>query len=234
MFGRILKEISMGMYSLHLTMSYRKDIIKLYQELSKLSETYYGYFTEYLLEKKLLSCPNYVTMPESTDYIADKDYAKGTNIFGHKRPLNTVEFGILYHAVETNITGMHLMEGFIQTAKDEEVKEYFTIGKGLSKDQISEISKTLLENDIQPPATPGGTVTSSTTAPFSERLMMFCNYLLNGLALGGGGFGAGFSLRNDLQAQNAIFGKDIFQYQRNGVKLMMSKGWLEEPPKMDI
>lgn len=43
---------------------------------------------------------------------------------------------------------------------------------------------------IQPPATPGGTVTSATIAPFSEKLMMFCNYLLNGLALGAGGFSA--------------------------------------------
>ncbi|GGK08324.1 hypothetical protein GCM10007063_33390 [Lentibacillus kapialis] len=234
MFSRILKEISVGMYALHLTMTYRKDIIKLYQGLSKLSETFYGHFTEYLLEKDFLSRPNYVNMPVSIDFITDKDYAKGTNIMGYKRTLNTVEFGPLYHAMETNITGMQLMDGFIQTAKDEEVKMYFTVGKGLAKEQIREISKILLKNDIQPPVTPGSTVTNSTIAPFSERLMMFCTYLLNGLALGGGGFGAGFSLRNDLQIKNAIFGKDIFQYQRNGIMLMMSKGWLEEPPKMDL
>ena len=64
--------------------------------------------------------------------------------------------------------------------------------------------------------------------------MMFCNYLLSSFSLGGGGFSAGFSLRKDLQTQNVTFGKNIYQYQMNGVKLMMTKGWLEEPPKMDL
>jgi hypothetical protein len=234
MFCRILKEISMGMYVLHITMAYRQDIIKLYRDMSEVTEIFYGRFTQYLLDKNLYTRPTYVIMPKSTDYITDKDYSKGTNIFGNKRTLNTVEFGYMYHTIETNITGMQLLNGFIQTTKDEDVKKYFTKGKELSKEIISETSKILLENNIQPPATPGGTVTGSTMAPFSEKLMMFCNYLLNGLALGAGGFSAGFSLRNDLQTKNTIFAKDIFQYQRNGIILMMSKGWLEEPPKMDL
>lgn len=235
MFCRVLKEISMAMYVFHLTMSYRKDIIKLYRDLTEITQTFYGNFTQYLLEKNLFTGPNFVTMPKSTDYITDKrSYSKGTNIFGKKRALNTVEFGYMYQTVETNITGMQLLKGFIQTTKDEDVKKYFTNGKELSKEIVSEISSILLEDNIQLPATPGGTVTSSTMAPFSEKLMMFCNYLLGGLAIGGGGFSAGFSIRNDLQSKNATFAKDIFQYQRNGTILMMSKGWLEEPPKMDL
>ena len=234
MFCRILKEVSMGMYVLHLTMSYRPDIIKLYRDMTELTEIFYGHFTQYLLDKNLYTRPTYIAMPTSTDYITNKDYSKGTNIFGHKRTLNTIEFSYLYHTIETNITGMQLLQGFIQTTKDEDMKKYFTKGKELSKEIISETSKILLENNIQPPATPGGTVTNSTVAPFSEKLMMFCNYLMNGLALGAGGFSAGFSFRNDLQTKNAIFAKDIFQYQRNGMMLMMSKGWLEEPPKMDL
>jgi len=234
MFCRILKEISMSMYVLHLTMSYRQDIIKLYRDITEITEAFYGYFTQYLLDKNLYTRPTYIMMPKSTDYITDKDYLKGTNILGDKRPLNTIEFGYLYHVVETNITGMQLMMGFIQTTKDEEVKKYLTKGKELSKEIISETSDILLENNIQPPATPGGTVTNSTMAPFSEKLMMYCNYLLSGFAIGGGAFSAGFSLRNDLIAKNTIFSKDIFQYQLNGTKLMIDKGWFEEPPKMDL
>lgn len=234
MFCRILKEISMGMYVLHLTMSYRQDIIKLYKDLSEITEAFYGHFTQYLLEENLFTRPTYVTMPKSTGYITDKNYLKGTNMFGNKRTINTVEFGYLYHTIETNITGMQLLKGFLQTTEDADVKKYFMNGKELTKEIISESSNSLLEDNIQPPATPGGTATNSTMAPFSNKLMMFCNYLLCGLALGGGGFSAGFSLRNDLQIKNAIFAKDLFQCQRDGVILMMSKGWLEEPPKMDL
>lgn len=234
MFCRVLKEISMGMYVLHLTMSYRQDIIKLYRDMSEITETFYGHFTKYLLDKNLYTRPTYVSMPTSTNYISDEDYSKGSNIFGNKRILNTVEFGNLYRTIETNITGMQLLNGFIQTSIDEDVKKYFMQGMELSKEIIRESSNILLEDSIQPPATPGGNVTNSTIAPFSEKLMMFCNYLLSAFSLGGGGFSAGFSLRKDLQTKNAIFGKDIYQYQLNGVKLMMSKGWFEEPPKMNL
>lgn len=129
---------------------------------------------------------------------------------------------------------MKILNGFIQVAKDEDVKKYFTKGRELAKEIISELSDISLKENIQPPATPGGTLTDSTITPFSEKLMMYCNYLLSGLSLGAGGFSAGFSLRNDLQAKYGIIGKDVFEYQREGTLLMISKGWYEEPPKMDI
>ncbi|WP_431844751.1 DUF3231 family protein [Niallia taxi] len=41
-------------------------------------------------------------------------------------------------------------------------------------------------------------------------------------------------MRNDIIAKSAIFAKDAFEYTLEGAKLMMEKGWMEEPPKMDI
>ncbi|MGO4276861.1 DUF3231 family protein, partial [Paenibacillus sp. TAF58] len=85
MFCRILKEISMGMYVLHMTISYREDIVMFYKQLTEITQSYYNQFTQYLLEKDLLSRPNYTNMPKSVGYITDKAYMKGTNLFGHKR-----------------------------------------------------------------------------------------------------------------------------------------------------
>lgn len=100
MFCRVLKEISMGMYVIHLTMSYRQDIIKIYRRMSEVTEIFYGHFTQYLLDKNLYSRPTYVSMPTSTNYISDKDYSKGTNIFGNKRALNTVELQlVIYYSI---------------------------------------------------------------------------------------------------------------------------------------
>lgn len=159
---------------------------------------------------------------------------KGTNLFGNKRPLNTVEYGYLFRSVESNIVGMQLLSGFAQTAKDQEAKKHFKEGSELAKEMIAEISDILLEHNIQPPSTPGGTVTSATEAAFSDKMMMFSNYLLSGLTMGGGSFSGGFSMRNDLQLKNGVFAKDIFEYQRKGVQLMLSKGWMEEPPQMEL
>lgn len=234
MFSRILKEVSTGMYALHLTISYRKDIVEFYSQLTKITEAYYNLFTQYLLERSILPRPTYATMPKSTDYITDKEYMKGTNIMGHKRPLNVVEFGVLFRGIEANVTGMQLMRGFLQCAADKDVQKYFTKGLALSKEILKETGHLLLQYNVQPPATPGGTVTDSTIAPFSERLMMFCNYLLGGFSLGGQGFGGVFLWRNDLMARAGVQAKDVFEYTREGLQLMMNKGWLEEPPKMDL
>lgn len=234
MLSRVLKEISTGLYALHLTISYREDIIHFYQQLTEITETYYNLFTQYLLKKSILPRPNYVTMPKAMDFITDKQYMKGTNILGNRRPLNIVEFGVLYRSFESNIMGMQLLKGFAQCAKDKEVQKYFTKGMELSKEILKEDGDILLQNNIQPPATPGGTVTNSTIAPFSDRLMMFCNYLLGGMNLGGQGFSAALLWRNDLIAKTGVQAKDVFEYTREGVILMMSKGWLEEPPKMDL
>ncbi|MBD2868782.1 DUF3231 family protein [Paenibacillus arenilitoris] len=234
MFCRILKEISMGMYVLHLTISYREDIVLLYKQLTDITQTYYNHFTQFLSDKALLPRPTYVSMPQSTDYITDKQYMKGTGLFGHKRPLNTVEFGLLYHGFETNITGMQLMSGFAQCAKDEAVRNYFAKGKALSKEILKDIGDILLQNDIQPPATPGGTVTGSTEAPFSDKLMLYCVYLLGSFSLGGQGFSTAFNLRNDVVAVSAKQAKDVFEYAREAATIMMEKGWMEEPPRMDV
>lgn len=64
------------------------------------------------------------------------------------------------------------------------------------------------------PEMPIGLVTNSKTAPFPDKLMMYCIYLLSNFSLGGQSFGAGFSLRNDLDVKFAIFAKDVFEYTR--------------------
>ncbi|WP_367576343.1 DUF3231 family protein [Shouchella shacheensis] len=58
MFSRKLKEISMGMYTLHVSMSYREDIIQFYQDITDITQTYYKQFTQYLLEEGLSFPPH--------------------------------------------------------------------------------------------------------------------------------------------------------------------------------
>ncbi|WP_248560162.1 DUF3231 family protein [Niallia sp. NCCP-28] len=233
MLCRILKEISMGLYTLHLTMAYREDIIKLYQQLSALTQNYYEQFTNYLMEEDMLLAPNFINMPKTVDYITDKAYLKGTNILGQKRKLNTIEYGYIYHGIETNIVGMQMITGFAQCAKNPDIKKYFLKGKNLSKSILSEMGNMLINDDIYAPATSGGNITSSTESPFSDKLMMFCTYLMCNFSLGGQSFGAGFSLRNDVNLKLALLAKDVYEYTREGVMAMIDHGWMEEPPGMD-
>jgi hypothetical protein len=235
MFVRLLKEISMGLHSLNITMSYREDIVLIFKELTAITQKYYNLCTQYLLEKGLLVKSPHVSMPKSVEFVKDKNYLGGLSInpFSEKRSLNTVEVAQLHHSIESNVSGLQMISGFAQCANETEVKNYFNDGAELAKSIVKELSETLLQNNIQAPQTAGGNATRSTIAPFSDKLMMYCTSLFCSFSMGSGSLGTAFSLRNDLPPKMTIFMKDIFEYAHKGAKIMIKNGWMEEPPQME-
>ncbi|MDR6880965.1 DUF3231 family protein [Bacillus sp. 3255] len=230
---RVLKEISMGMYTLNLNMAYQGVVMDIYEGLTAVTQNVYKRSTEYLLKKGILTTPPKVTLPHANEFVESEDYLSGFHLFGSKRALNTIEVGILHHGIETNNIGLQLISGFAQCANTAELREYFAKGMELAKKQIKTFEDILLESDIQFSATSGSTVTTSTLAPFSEKLMMFCIHLLNTFGMVSCSFGTIFTLRNDLSLKSGLITKDVYVYTREGIKLMIKHGWLEEPPQME-
>ncbi|KKI92900.1 hypothetical protein WQ54_06895 [Bacillus sp. SA1-12] len=233
MFVRILKEVSMGMYTINMNMAYNDKVMQIFEGLTTVTQKIYKLATLYLLERGILTLPPKVTMPKTTEFIKSKAYMKGFKFVGDKRALNDIELGFLHHGIETNNIGMQLITGFAQCAEHKEVKQYFQKGKELAKKQIKIMEDILLESDVQFSATSGSTVTTSTIAPFSDRLMMHCIYLLNGFGIVGSSFGTFFCLRNDISLKLTLLAKDIYFYGQDGVKIKIKHGWFEEPPQME-
>jgi hypothetical protein len=235
MFIRLIKEISMALHSLNITMAYREDIVMIFNELTAITQKYYNLCTQYLLEKGMIARPPYVSMPKSVEFVKDITYLGGLaiNPFSEKRTLNTVEVAHLHHTIESNLTGMQMITGFAQCANKEEVGKFFNEGAELAKGIIKELTESLLQSGIQTPESSGGNPTRSTVAPFSDKLMMYCTSLFCSFAMGSSSLGTAFSLRNDLPAKMAIFMKDTFEYAHKGAKIMINNGWMEEPPQME-
>ncbi|WEG12104.1 DUF3231 family protein [Pullulanibacillus sp. KACC 23026] len=233
MFTRVLKEVSLGMYTINMNMAYREDVMSVYEGLTTVSQKIYKLCTHYLLKKGILTLPPKVTPPITTEFINNLSYLKGLNLFGELRPLNNIELGYLHHGIEANNIGLQLITGFAQVAEDKEVRQYFIKGKNLALKQIKLFEDLLLESDVQFSVTSGATVTNSTVAPFSQKLMMVCIFFLNGFSLVGQSFGSFFSLRNDISMKNALIAKEIYDYNEEGIKLLIKNRWLEEPPQME-
>lgn len=232
MFIRLLKEISMGLHSLNIAMTYREDIVMLFKDLTAITQNYYNQCTQYLLEKGMLVRSPYVTMPNSVEFVKDNSYLGGLNPFGEKRALNTVEVAHIHHAIEANFTGLQMILGFAQCANKNEVKKFLNDGAELAKAIIKELSETILSSDLQSAEPSGGNATRSTVAPFTDKLMMYCTSLFCSFSMGGNSLGTAFSLRNDLAAKMSVFMKDTFEYAHKGAKIMIKNGWMEEPPQM--
>ncbi|WP_409254214.1 DUF3231 family protein [Bacillus sp. SCS-153A] len=233
MFLRILKEISMGLHTLHLSMAYRKDLILFYKELTGFTQSVYDNCVDFLQEKEVLPNPPSVTMPKHVEFADSPNYMAGFNLFSEKRALNTVEVAYLYFTIESNVFGMQLMTGFAQVANEPEVKKYFQKGKELSKKIVSDFSQVLIQSDIQPPSTWGAKATDSKVPPFSDKLMLYCTSLFSNFGLGSNAVGTAFSLRSDLPLLLVDKAKDILTFGQDGGKILAKNGWLEQPPSME-
>lgn len=190
----------------------------------------YSITTEHLLNKGTLTLPPIVPMPKEVGFIENNSYTNGLNPFRKKRALNTVEIGLIYQSLETNISGMQLMIGFEQVAKEVDVKKYFTKGKELAKEVISVMSNLLLDSDIPAPSTWAGMITDSTISPFSDKLMMYNTNLLSVFGLGSNSVGAGFSFRGDLLLSMGTIMAKTFDFAKDGGTILIKHGWMEEPP----
>ncbi|MCA1054985.1 DUF3231 family protein [Rossellomorea aquimaris] len=230
-FVRILKEISMGMHTLNITMSYREDVIVLFQELTIITQRCYAKCTAYLLEKGLLSRAPFVPMPKTAEFIKSTSYLGGLTPISKTRHLNTVEISNLFHGIESNITGIIMVRGFAQVAQEKDAREFFERGSKIAKDIVDDLSEIMRKSKLQIPIGTNGNVSDSKTSPFSDKLMMYCVSLFCSFSVGSGSIGTAFSLRNDLPAKMMLILEDIFNYGHDGAKIMIKHGWMEEPPK---
>ena len=81
-------------------MSYKKEVREVLKLNYDVAYKYYVMTTDYLLGKGVLTRPPYVTMPKQVEFIEDKNYMTGLNIFSEKRSLNTIEVGFINETIE--------------------------------------------------------------------------------------------------------------------------------------
>ena len=230
MYTRMMAKVLTGLYSLHLGMSYRLDICSAYMDFGNDTQDIYTTTTQLLIEKGALTRPPIISMPKETGFVEGTSYTSGLNPFKKRRVLNTVEIGLVYQSLETNITGMQLMRGFEQVAKEPDCKEYFQEGKELAKEVITIMSKLLLDSDIPAPSSWAGVITNSSIPPFSDKLMMYNTNLLSMFGLGSNSIGVGFSFRSDLLLKMGDIARKTYAFSKKGGEILMRHGWMEEPP----
>ncbi|MDR0140196.1 DUF3231 family protein [Metabacillus idriensis] len=233
MYLHMMAKLETNLYALYSTMSYRQDIRQFFRRLTSEAQEAYDQTTNILLETGVLSRPPYVSMPKEVKFVQDKSYMTHLNWFSNKRSLNTIEISLIHHSIETNLTGMQLMIGFAQVAHNQEVRNHFIKGMELAKKIETSLGEFLREDYIEPPATHAGKATNSTVAPFSDKLMMYNTSLLSTFGLGSNALGGAFSLRSDLPAKMSFLAKNIFDFAKQGGKIMVKNGWLEEPPHVE-
>lgn len=211
--------------------STRSDQIKYFIQCNKETMELYERIISLMLNKGIYSKPPRINTPNGIDFVSNQHYLTGW--LGNKRPLNAVEIsGLSFNMVKV-IVKVVLEIGYGQVAQTKEIQKYFQRGKNICEKQFAKLSSILTEDNLASPNSWVSEVTSSTIAPYSEKLMLNHIVILVSAAIGYFGAGASVSQRRDIALEYARFASEVALYAEDGAELLIKHGWLEQTPLAD-
>jgi hypothetical protein len=114
-------------------------------------------------------------------------------LFGQNRPLLAAEIAHIATNNEVSGVGGTFLLGLSQTAAEKDVREYMLRGKNIAQKHSEVFNSILTKHNIAGPNTWDSTVGETTTAPFSDKLIMFIISTLTAIGIGNFGNSMGHS-----------------------------------------
>ncbi|WP_408009952.1 DUF3231 family protein [Pseudalkalibacillus sp. A8] len=221
--------LSMSAESLMFSLSARDDVAGFYSQALTKSKELTDQSRKLALQKGLYVRTPYLPIPDKVDFVKRQRFLFGW--FGDRRPLVGTEISNLVFNAERNALGEALITGFGQVAQSNEVWKYMARGREISSKHYEVFSSILNEEHLSSAQKMTSEVSDSTTAPFSDKLMMF--HIAGLIASGIGQYGVSVSVspRRDLGVHYARLSGELAKYAEDGANIMIENGWMEEPPK---
>ncbi|MGG4491243.1 DUF3231 family protein [Metabacillus idriensis] len=147
-----------------------------------------------------------------------------------QRPLNAVELANMFSSLQCNNVGVALCIGFSEVVEDMDTKKFILEGKKLAFYQSASLSDIYRENGI--PTTTGleAHVNKVKESPFSDKLMANLIMFLNPVGISNLQNAVVSSYKKDHIDSLKELIKMVEDYSEKGLKLLIRKNWLNEPP----
>ncbi len=207
----------------------REDVFSFFEEYTREALSLLDTSRKLLLEKGLWVRSPYIPTPDAVEFIKKDSFLHGW--FGDTSPLTGNEIAGVFYNILTNTVGMALMDSFIRVTNSDELKNYFSDGKKISQKHIETLSNVLKKEEIAVPSTWNAGITPSTTAPFSEKLMLNLVTFLNSQGMSNYGVAFSTSMRRDVGATYTKMIAEVAKFAEEGVTKLIEKGWMEAPPR---
>ncbi|NMH69319.1 DUF3231 family protein [Bacillus sp. RO3] len=211
-----------------LTVSFREDIRRYFDECMNDSSELYQDAMNSMLAKGLLIRAPFIPIPDKVTFIQSKDFLH--KLIGKQRPMTSTEITSMYVNLDSNQLGKSLMMGFSQAVKSKELKKYMVRGRDISQKNVTVLQDLLTNDHLPSPQLWDPEVLNSKTAPFSEKLMLYHVALANAGSLVNYGMGITSTYRDDISLDISRLVVEIAQFSKDGVNMLIEKGWMEQPP----
>jgi hypothetical protein len=218
----------MSIYSVGLPLVYRSDVKEFFMYCMEAVIDLMEQIKEILMGKGLIIKPPIIPVPEKVEFV-HKDFLNG--FFGHVRPLHAMEIAHYYDNIENNVTSKALIMAFAQVARDEKIRQLFEKGRDMTTSNIESYMKMLHKENLPTPSFLDDLVTTSTFSPFSDKLMLFHKMDMFSMKIRAFGNSVAVNGRHDV---GLLYGKSLMKislFVENAAKIMIEKGWMEQPPK---
>ncbi len=225
---RYTSKAGLSIYSIAIPLVTRKDLREFFKQTAMKTEELISTVDKVMMDKGLLVKPPVLPIPDEIDTIKNQSFLNG--LFGHIRPLHALEITHLYDNIDNNITSKALLIGFSQVAKDEQVRQFFIRGRKITDNHIRMNSKKMHKDHLPYPYLLDNLVTSSTVAPFSDKLMMAHKIDMFSMKIRSYANAMSLSTRRDLSGMYSKMIMDVGLFVEDGANIVINRGWMEQPP----
>ncbi|SDI03510.1 DUF3231 family protein [Alteribacillus bidgolensis] len=222
-------KLGLNAHSVSTALSARPDLHQYFMECLNEYGNLHGMANDILLAKGLYVRPPYMPYPDKVDFVTKQRFLSGW--FGKRRPLVSLEISNLHDNIQRNSLGTAMVMGFSQVATSKNVSQYMVRGKEIAAKHTEIFGSILREGDIPVPVSWDSEVTTSTTAPFSDKLMMFHTTALIAIGMGYYGTSMATTMRRDIQVHYSRLTMELGKYAEDGANIMIENGWMENPPQ---
>jgi hypothetical protein len=181
------------------------------------------------LEKGFMMKPPTIPTPEKVDFVKKQNYLTG--FLGHVRPLHAIEITHLHSNIDNNVTSKALLIGFSQVAKNEQLRQLFIRGKEITNKHIEICTQHLNKDNLPAPTLVDHLVSTSSIAPFSDKLMLAHKIDMFSMKIRSYAEGLSLNGRHDIGVMYARFEKDVGLFVEDAANIMIDHGWMEQMPE---
>ncbi|HWO95884.1 MAG TPA: DUF3231 family protein [Bacillus sp. (in: firmicutes)] len=219
---------AMSIYNVAVPLVYRKDVKEFFRYCMDSTMDLMDQIKEILMNKGLIIKPPVIPVPVKVEFV-HQDFLNG--FLGHVRPLHALEIAHFYDVIENNAASKALIMAFAQVVKDEKIRKLLERGKNIIKTNTEDYIQKLYDEDLPAPSFLDDLVTTSTFSPFSDKLMLFHKMDMFTMKIRVFGNAIAVNGRNDIGLiyTNALMKNSAFV--REAAKIMIEKGWFEQPPR---
>ncbi|MBM7694680.1 hypothetical protein JOC77_004157 [Peribacillus deserti] len=218
----------LSLYAVAIPLVLREDVRNFFAYCNKATIELLSQINDMLMSKDLIIKIPEIPIPKEVDFVHKQNFFSG--FLGEKRPLHALEIIHLYDNIENNVTSKALITGFSQVANREKVRDFFIRGKEITDKAIRQFKEKLEDDNLPSPSYLDHLVTSSSIAPFSDRLMTFHKVDMFSMKIRSFSNSIAVNGRRDIALVYSKAIANVLLFVDDGGNLLIENGWMEQPP----